>query len=46
MFVQEKLQVVLKTIGSNGPIKGICLDQRLEEKTLFQVHILTELVDY
>lgn len=46
MFVQEKLQVLLKTMGSNGPIKGICLDQRLEEKALFQVHILTELVDY
>lgn len=46
MFRQERLQVALKTMASNRPIKGICHDQRLEERTLFPAQILTKIVDY
>lgn len=46
MFGQERLQVALKTMGSNRPIKGICHDQRLQERTLFPAQILTKIVDY
>lgn len=46
MFGQDRLQVALKTMGSNRTIKGMMQDQRLAERTFLPFLSPADAEDY